>query len=322
VAVGIVTFLACVLQYYFTRERVTEEGLQQTEKEKISVGKQLKAVASDKFWWVIVVFYLLVQFSGAVKNLSMVYFCQEILKPFLGLDAGAMQSVLAVLGAIPMAVAVVVIWPLSNKFNKQIVTLVGMLVGVAGGVLAGLFPENFVLVGVGVALKCLGSAPACYMILAMISDVLDHLEAKHGFRADGLTMSIYSSIMVAATPVGQAIFNLVSNSGQNTAMLSVCYIWLETVAFGLGAALMIFFGVEKHLESDQKHIRERQKAQAEAEGREWIEPEELLRRQEEEAERLAEEARKAELKVRCERKGLNFDEEERKYQEKLTKRKK
>jgi GPH family glycoside/pentoside/hexuronide:cation symporter len=160
------------------------------------------------------------------------------------------------------------------------------------------------------------------MILAMISDVLDHLEAKHGFRADGLTMSIYSSIMVAATPVGQAIFNLVSNSGQNTAMLSVCYIWLETVAFGLGAALMIFFGVEKHLESDQKRIRERQKAQAEVEGREWIEPEELLRRQEEEAERLAEEARKAELKVRCERKGLNFDEEERKYQEKLAKRKK
>lgn len=320
VAIGILTFVACVLQYYFTRERVTEEGLQLDTKEKISIGKQLKSVTSSKVWWVIIFFYLLVQFSGAVKNLSMVYFCQQILKPVFGMDAGTMQSVLAVLGAIPMMIAIVIIWPLSNKFNKQIVTIGGMVLGCAGGILAGFFPDNFIIVAVGVALKCLGSAPACYMILAMISDVLDHLEAKHGFRADGLTMSIYSSLMVASTPIGQAIFNWISNAGQNAQMVTVSYIWIETVAYGLGAVLMLFFGVEKHLDADQQTIREQQKAKAEAEGKEWIEPEELLKRQEEEAERLAEEARKAELKARCEKKGLDFETEEAKYQAKRAKK--
>ena len=36
------------------------------------------------------------------------------------------------------------------------------------------------------------------------------------------------------------------------------------------------------------------------------------------ADRLAEEARKAELKARCEKKGLDFETEEAKYQQKLA----
>lgn len=319
--IGALGFISCILQYLFTRERVTEENFGvETLKEKIPLKKQLNAVASNKFWWIIIIFYLLFQFSGAIKNLSMTYFCDKVLLPFLGMDSGAMMSVLAILGAIPMAVAVVVIWPLSNKFGKQIVTLVGMVIGVIGGVLAGIFYDNFVIVGIGVALKCLGSAPACYMILAMISDVLDNIEAKSGFRCDGLTMSIYSSIMVAATPIGQAIFNLITNSGQNEIMISVSYIWIETIAYALCAILIIGFYVEKNLSADREVIRERQKEICLAEGKEWIEPEERLRIEEEKAEQDAEIARIAELKAKCAKKGLNFDEEEAKYQAKHNKK--
>ncbi len=334
IIVGIVTFVACVLQYYFTRERVTEETYSDVSvKVKLPVKKQLNAVVKDKFWWIIIIFYLVFQFSGAMKNLSMVYFCQNVLESFLGMDAGAMQSVLAILGAVPMAVAVVIIWPLSNKFNKQIVTLVGMLIGVAGGVIAGIFSSNFIAVAIGVALKCLGSSPACYMILAMISDCLDHIEAKNGFRCDGFTMSIYSSIMVAATPIAQAIFNgllsatgyvsppegeVIQQSESVINMLAVSYIWVETAAYAVCAVLMVFFAVEKNLKKDQETIMERQKAEALAAGEEWIEPAERLRREEEEAERLAEEARKAELKARCEKKGLSYEEEEAKYEAKMA----
>ena len=47
-----------------------------------------------------------------------------------------------------------------------------------------------------------------------------------------------------------------------------------------------------------------------------------MKRQEEEAEAQAEEARKAELKARCEKKGLDFETEEAKYQAKLKKKSK
>ena len=89
---------------------------------------------------------------------------------------------LAILGAIPMAVASVFVVPLANRFGKRQTAFVGMVIGVIGGVIAGLGGKNIIPVAIGVALKCLGSAPACYLILAMLADVIDHIEFKTGLR--------------------------------------------------------------------------------------------------------------------------------------------
>lgn len=325
IIIGIITFLFVVLQYYFTRERVTEESFHletaEKPKERISMGKQFKAVGTDAFWWIIIVFYLIFQFSGSLKNGSVQFFCNRFADLHIGdLLIGKTTSVtiINVLGAVPMAVAMAFIWPLSRKFGKRLVVMVGLLVGAVGGIIAGIWSNNFIAVCVGVALKSFGSSPACYMILAMISDVLDHLEAKHGFRCDGLTMSIYSAIMAATGPLSLSAFNLLTETGTNTAMVTVSYIWIETVVYGVCAVMMIFFVVEKYLKSDRALILDRQKAEALAAGIEWVEPEERLRREQEEAERLSEEARKLELKAKCEKKGISYEEEEAKYQAKLA----
>lgn len=185
---------------------------------------------------------------------------------------GASQSLLAVLGAIPMAVAAVFVVPLANRFSKRLVCMVGMLLGVVGGIIAGLGNGQIIPVAIGVALKCLGSAPACYLILAMLADVIDHIEFISGVRTDGLTMSIYSSIMVAATPVCNAIFSAMLGAvgydqSANVAMgiaaqtssvrltITISYIWVETVAYILCALLIFFWGVEKRLPEEQKHDR-------------------------------------------------------------------
>lgn len=318
IAIGVVTFLFTVLQYYFTRERVTEETMHSSavSTKKISVKEQFKAVATDKFWWIVIIFYLLFQFSGAFKNLSITYFCSDQFSGTAigGDDGSGAMAIINILGAVPMAVAMAFIWPLSAKFGKRIVVLIGCIVAVAGGVIAGIFPNNFYAVAVGVALKSLGSSPACYMILALIADVLDHIEAKRGYRCDGLTMSIYSSLMAASAPVATGIFNAISGGGANVLANTISYIWIETAGYAVCFVLMIFFTVEKLLKGDRVTILERQKAEALANGEEWIEPEERLRREEAEAEAAAEEARKTELKAKCEKKGLNYEEEESKYQ--------
>lgn len=317
IAIAVITFLFVVLQYYFTRERVTEENASAEiiETSKVSVKKQLKAVGTDKFWWIVIIFYLIFQFSGSLKNGSVTFFCKhQFADSAIGEDFA--MTIINVLGAVPMAAAMAFIWPLSRKFGKRIVVMAGLIIGAAGGVLAGLFPGNFYAVCVGVALKSFGSSPACYMILAMIADVLDHIEAKRGYRCDGFTMSIYSSIMAASGPLSIGIFNAISSGGDNSFAVTVSYIWIETAVYIACAVLMLFFVVEKFLKKDREAILARQKAEAEAAGIVWIEPEERLRIQQEEAEIEAEEARKAELKAKCEKKGLNFDEEEAKYQAK------
>lgn len=282
-AVGVITAFTVFLQYKFSRERVTEEIMAGGAKEEkdsktekaASMGSQLKAVTSEKWWWVVIIFYAVFQFAGAIKNGSMSYFCKWVLdNSAMGADAwGTYQSILAIMGAIPMAVAMVFVNPLCQKFGKRMTVSVFLVLGVAGGVIAGLGGNSIVPVAVGVALKCLGSSPACYMILAMLADVIDHIEWKTGMRTDGLTMSIYSSVMVAASPIMNAVFsailngvgydqNLVVGSGVQSALaqtgISVSYIWIETIAYAVCAVLLfLFFRVEDNLKAEQDEIAKR-----------------------------------------------------------------
>ena len=285
VMLGVAVFsaLTIYLQFRFTRERVTEEGMgadhSSAPAKTATMGEQLRAVTSEKWWWIAILFYLAFQWSGAMKNGSMSYFCQWVAdSSMLGGDYGAVQSLLAILGAIPMAAAAAVVVPLANKFGKRLVTRAGMALGVAGGVIAGLGNGQIIPVAVGVALKCLGSAPACYLILAMLADVIDHIEFKSGIRTDGLTMSIYSCVMVAATPVCNAAFMaMLGGAGyvappadaaaaaamtQTAAVqgtIAVSYIWIETIAYAVCAALMLLWTVEKNLPAEQEAIARRKK---------------------------------------------------------------
>lgn len=288
-AIAVFSAFTIYLQFLFTRERVTEEITHTTEERAseantASLGKQLKAVTGEKMWWIVILFYLAFQCSGAMKNGSMSFFCKWVLdNTFFGsADAwGASQSLLSILGAIPMALAAIVVVPLSNRFGKRIVVCAGMVIGCLGGVIAGLGNGSIIPVAIGIALKCLGSSPAAYMILAMLADVIDHVEYKSGIRTDGLTMSIYSSIMVAATPICNSIFSAVLNasgylqsadvslgtSAQSAAVksaISVSYIWIETIAYGICAVLIFLFTIEKELPQEQEVIAARHRKNEES----------------------------------------------------------
>ena len=283
--IAIFSALTIYLQYMFTRERVTEE-LEKREAESVekgaapSLGSQLKAVVSEKTWWIVMFFYIGFQWSGAMKNGSMSYYCKWVLdNSFFGTaDAwGASQSLLSIMGAVPMALAAIAVVPLCNKYGKRIICMAGMLLGAFGGVIAIMGNGQIVPVAVGVGLKCLGSAPACYMILALLADVIDHIEYKSHIRTDGMTMSIYSSIMVAGTPICNSIFSAVlgmsgynqnvdvalGTAGQTAAAqmaISASYIWVETIAYVICAVLILFFTIEKKLPEEQAAIAARKTA--------------------------------------------------------------
>ena len=94
-AVAIFTALTIMLQFQFTRERVTEESSgdsSKTMEASISVRSQLKAVISEKMWWLVILFYISFQWSGAMKNGSMTFFCQWVLDNSFFIDLGILES--------------------------------------------------------------------------------------------------------------------------------------------------------------------------------------------------------------------------------------
>lgn len=329
-----VSAVGALLEYYFTRERVTEESFNTTVaqplKKATPMSVQAKVCLKDKYWIIMIVFFLMYQLGGMLKNTSQLFFCQAMFPDaegaFTTANGGILQGTLSTIGAIPTALGMLIAWPLANKIGKGKAIFFGALLAVAGGALGLIFPDNFAIVVASFVIKALGSTPAMYLSLALLADIMDHQEAMHGVRTDGLSMSIYGAIMVGMTGIATGIVNGVTGlAGYNelegvisSPALQQVLPWLfiggETICYGVIAIIFIFMGVEKFSKFDHKAIVMDQKAKAEAEGLEYVDPAVRLAQEEAEAEAKSEEARKAELKARCEKQGLNYDDEEAKYE--------
>ena len=164
--------------------------------------------------------------------------------------------------------------------------------------------------------KAIGTAPAMYISIALMANVLDHQEAVHGVRTDGFTMAVYGSIMVAMSGICNGIImlfkNIVPLEGQQFLHTFLAY-GVEGVCYLIIAVMFLFMNVEKFTNVDNKAIVADQKAEVIASGGNWVEPEIRAKQEEEENTRLVEEARIEQLKIDCEKKGLNFEEENAKF---------
>ena len=314
IALTAITVIGALVEFMFTRERVTEESMNQGDDvapaKALPIGKQAKICFGDKFWIIMMIFFFCYQLGGMTKNVSQLYFCQAMFKNADGFytiaNGGTISGLLAIIGAIPTAIGMVAAPILANKIGKGKAILCGAVLATVGGALGLLAPSNLVLVYVSFILKALGSTPAMYLSMALLADVLDHQEAVHGARTDGLTMTIYGAIMAGMTGVATGILNIVlSNVGYAADNISSdairgampwVFIGVETICYLVIFLFFIFMGVEKFGKFDHEAIVADQKAAAAAEGRAYVSPEEKIRLEE------GEEAYQAELKKQADAK--------------------
>ena len=318
-----------LLEYYFTKERVTEEQ-SGTEEKKLPFLTQLKIVLTDKYMLLMFVYFFIYTLGTSLKNIGLVYYCNYVLGTY---NDGVTQTMISVIGGIPMGIGIFAVWPLAKKFGKRNVTLAGFILYALGSTICWAVPTNMTIVLIGQFIKNIGGLPCAYVFMALFADGLDHLEWKSGVRSDGVAMSIYNILAVATIGVSTSLFNaLISKAGyiapklvdgvtvaaeQSQAvknMITFSFVGLETITGIILAVLLIFLSVEKTLSRKQAKIREYQRAEAEARGEEWISPE--ARAAEEEAKYLRENetAFEAALKEKCAAKGLDFEKELADYQ--------
>ena len=318
-----------LLEYYFTKERVTEEQ-SGTEEKKLPFLTQLKIVLTDKYMLLMFVYFFIYTLGTSLKNIGLVYYCNYVLGTY---NDGVTQTMISVIGGIPMGIGIFAVWPLAKKFGKRNVTLAGFILYALGSTICWVVPTNMTIVLIGQFIKNIGGLPCAYVFMALFADGLDHLEWKSGVRSDGVAMSIYNILAVATVGVATSLFNaLISKAGyiapklengvtvaaqQSQAvknMITFSFVGLETITGIILAVLLIFLSVEKTLSRKQAKIREYQRAEAEARGEEWISPE--ARAAEEEAKYLRENetAFEAALKEKCAAKGLDFEKELADYQ--------
>lgn len=323
-ALSIIALPLTLLEYYFTKERVTEEQMGRTER-KVPFLTQLKIVLTDKYMIVMLAYFLISTFAAQLKNLGLVYYCNYVLGTY---NDGITQMLVSVIGGIPMGLGIFLVWPLAKRFGKRNITLLGFLIVSVGSLICWAMPTNIYVVLIGQFIKNVGCLPSSYVFMALFADGLDSLEWKSGIRCDGTAMSIYNIIAVAIIGVGTAVFNaLISGAGyippelvdgvtvvspqpdSVKSVITFAFVGLETFTGLILSFLLLFLSVEKTIGKKQEIIRARQKESYEKEGKEWVAPEIAAAKEEERFLLESEEIFVKELKAKCEKKGGNYEKE-------------
>ena len=327
-------FPCVILEYFFTKERITEESRNLGGGEDgISVSGQLRACLTDRYWVIIILTQIIIQIVTDIQNTSLIYYCNWVLGTY---NDGTTQTIVSAVGNAPLGFGILLMWPLVKRFGKRRVMLSGLVVTVLGTGLFMLNPYSMGPVLGTLIIRAFGALPLTYITMSMLADAMDHVEWKSGFRVDGLTMSIYTIVFTVAAGLAQGLFNLglnafgyvppaadgswVEQSQTVRNYFIFGYQGLSGLAMIVLFVLFWFFDVEKHLPRIQADIVARHRAEAEAKGVEWFSSEELAEREQEEQDRLAEENRIRELKAKCARKGLDYSMEEAKYQARMAKK--
>lgn len=323
--------IGCLLEFYFTRERIAEENVKNAaakedqdivKAEKTSMREQIKICAHDKYWWLIIIFFFLYQFGGQMKNNDLSFYSQAMT------GENKLSSTINTVGAIPTALGMLIVWPIAHKLTKSKTISLGALLAVLGGAIAfvALIPSvasnDGAVWGLSIAsfvVKALGTAPAMYISLALLANVLDHQEAVYGKRTDGFTMAVYGSIMVCMSGICNGIIAGINTAAKTSGMdlklvNTILGYGVESACYLLMGIMFLFMNVEKFTKEDQIKILEDQKAACLARGEEWIDPQTRMEMEEKETARQIEEARISELKEKCAKKGWNFEEKEAEYQ--------
>jgi GPH family glycoside/pentoside/hexuronide:cation symporter len=326
---SIITLPLILLQYYFAKERVTEDAaVSRDKKPAISIKAQIKACVSNRYWVIILI--ILMGFAADIQGVSLVYFCNWVLGTY---NDGTTITLLSVVGKFPLGFGVFALWPFVKKFGKRITFIVGYSIAAAGSAFCLINPHSLPIMLVGSFICAIGSL-ASYVAMGLLSDVLDHVEWKSGFRPDGFTGSVYSVLRTVSVGLAIGLFNAglsafgyvapqadgtwVAQSGAVQGFISLAYIGVNAI-FALGISILsVFVNLDKIHPQINKELTERYRAEAEARGEVYVSSEEKARLEQEEQERIAEEKRIEELKERCAKKGLDFAVEEGKYQKKLA----
>lgn len=347
--IGLIALPLTLVQYFYTRERVTEERRNQTTadtgaekkiQKEVPLLEQLKACVTDKYWLIFIVVILVTETLTNIRNISLIYYSGWVVNGNAYGQMAAIQAKFQMIALSPMGPGILLLLPLMKRWGRTKCIWTGATLTVIGSIMAFCSVGHGTMIYAGTALAGIGNIAFSYVIISFMGDVIDHVEWKTKTRCDGLTGGLVSAGMMFSVGIAQGLFNLglmitgyaqpqqigVSAEGINlyadqsaaaTGWINCAYQG-SYIVIGIIVFLVFcfFFDLEKYLPKVSRELQERKVAECAKLGIAYISADELERREIAEQERVAEENRIKELRERCAKRGLDFEAENKKVLDK------
>lgn len=336
VSLSILAIPLLLLEYFYTRERITEDVVMEHEsldEQKIPLKEQMRALLTNKNF---VILIIIATVSGIVDNFkggNVQFFYIKFLLG--GVENPLMYTIYQVVTGAPLGIGAFVIYPLAKKVGIKNLTIGGYALVLIGSIVGWMFPDQMVPALIGGFLRNIGWLPNAYIFATLLCFAYDDVEFRSHLRLEGMMgiaiITAIQSLLYAPFAGGfeSAILRLgfvdvegVMPSVEVTNFMTLSFYLFDAVLAAVVVILLPFVDVEKKLPEINAELLRRKKEAVLARGEEWIDPAEAERIEQEKADALREENRIADLKARCAKKGLDFDTENAKFLAKQAKKKK
>lgn len=316
-----------VIEYFWTRERVTEDARARSEAQHTSdtypIKDQLKALLTDKYYLIMLVCTFLVGLIEAMKggNVNTNY-CRWV----LGANAeNNFQMIYTIASGVPLGIGALSVYPLTKKWGVRKFSILGFSIALVSGVFGWIFAYNSTMAIIIGFIKNLGLIPYAYITISLFASALDNVEYRTGMRLDGMLGVAVIGIVTGllSSPFGGMYETVLLAKGFDGALavqsrtvtdwICLCFWGLDILTAIIYIITMSVYDIDKKLPAINQALHDRRKQAVIDSGEEWIEPEEAEKREREEIARETEENRLRDLKDRCARKGLDFEAENNKY---------
>ncbi len=257
--IAIAVFPFILMEYYFTRERVTEADRKiipdiPLPPQQITLRKQFSMCLKSRSWIILMLYMILTQLAGCLANAGTFYYCNWVLGSY---NDGITQMLYYAVGNAPLGLGILLCRPICKKFGRKRSMQYGFLLAALGTLLCVLNATNLKLVLLGQIIKSFGLIPSTFMVTTLLADALDDVEIQTGVRCDGFSSSVFNVITTITTGLALCILNLgltqlgylapsasatipVQNDAVKTFFV-FCAIGCQTLLYPVTAGLLHFF---------------------------------------------------------------------------------
>lgn len=318
-----------LMEYYYTKERIIEDVNFESESGnagKVPLKAQLKALFTNRFYVILVIIATLQGIVDNFKGSTVQYYYVQYLMG--GVENPSMQMIYSIITGVPLGIGAFAIYPLAKKVGIKNLTVGGYALVLLGSIMGWIWPDQMVPALIAGFLRNIGWLPNAYIFITLTFYAYDDIEFRSGIRMEGLlAIGLVTAVQTIINAPFAGIYEsqllnmgfidditiMPDPSPEIKSFMAMCFYLFDIILSAAVVILLPFVNVEKKMPEINAELMRRKKEAVLARGEEWIEPEELDRREREEAARIHEENRIADLKAYCERKGLNFETENAKY---------
>lgn len=250
----------------FARCKETVE-FKSAETQKIPLGKNLKALLTNQYFWAALVLWTVTCVHGTIVGTSLPYYCKYIFH-----NDQWMYSVLYLAETGTLVVGAMLCPLLLRRFGKRNLSLVGAVVAVVAHAALMLNPYSFSWALATSIVRALGEAPLTAVVFGMMGDVIEFGQWKSHIRQEALIFGGGSLGFKLGTGVTSAVITsmldragYLSSTGGTIVqpqsaidMIQNIYVWGPILVWCVAVVALLLYRLDKKYPEIMKTLAERE----------------------------------------------------------------